>query len=157
MGVQDLDDEGDNQQVGEALNVVTTLVVRDQKEAETGLDKSLTTPWPTWLENALANKKGNFVPVSISVEDMVSKCLGKVSKAKRLKTLSKINFDEDTGNWTTKIAHQKTDETMADLTSKDFMVEKVNLGEGTRAVYALYLEVSTKKMLKRSWKDEKDV
>lgn len=87
---------------------------------------------------------------------MVSKCLGKVSKAKRLKTISKINFDEDTSNWTTKIASLKTNETMADLTSKVFIVEKVNLGVGTWATDVFHLEASTKKMLNRTWKDEKD-
>lgn len=87
---------------------------------------------------------------------MVNKCLGKVSKDKSLKTISKINFDEDIGNWTVDIARQKTDETMADPTSRDFTVEKVNLGEGTHTADALHFEVSTKKMLKRSWEDEKD-
>lgn len=156
MGVHNLDDEGDSQQVGEALNVDTTLVVRDQQEVEIGSNKSLTTLRPTWLENTLTNKKMNIVPIYIPVDDMVSKCLGKVSKAKRLKTVSKIDFDEDTGNWTAQIAPQKTDEIVADSKSKDFMVEKVNLGAGTHVADALHLEVSTKKMLKRSCKDEKD-
>lgn len=95
---QGLADESSNQQVQEALNAVTTMIVRDGKETGTNPDKSQVLSRLVWLENMLSNKKRNIVPASIPVEDMVSKCLGKTPKAKKSKIMSKFDFDAGSGN-----------------------------------------------------------
>lgn len=82
------------------LNTTTTLVVKKGKEAKFGPDKTLVHTAPLWLENTLSSKKRNIVLASVPLEDVISKCLGKTPKAKKLKTISKIDFEDSTGNWT---------------------------------------------------------
>lgn len=48
------------------------------------------------------------------------------------------------------------DEVVSSPTTKDFTVEKLNLGARTRVADAYHLETSTKKILNRTWKDEMD-
>lgn len=50
---------------------------------------------PKWL-NDLITKKRNVVPISVLMEDVVSKWLGRSMKPKRLKIKTMIGFDEDT-------------------------------------------------------------
>lgn len=142
--------------MGDVTNTATTLVVEKGKEVESGSDKAPVHTRRLWLENILNSKIRNIVPDSVPLEDMVSKCLWKTPKAKKLKTISKIDFDDSTGNWTIEIARPDTDEVIANSTAKDFTVEKLNLGVGTRAADAYHLETSTKKILNRTWKDERD-
>lgn len=132
------------------------MVVIDGKEIGTNLDRSQARSGPVWLENMLSNKKRNIVPTSIPVEDMVSKCLGKNPKAKKSKTMSKIDFDVDSGNRVAEIAYPLTKEKTKSPTTQDFVVERIKIGTASRATYVLHLEASTKKIITRTWKDEKD-
>lgn len=75
---------------------------------------------------------------------------------KKVKTISRIDFDVDSGNWTAEIARPLTYEKTEDPTVRDFTVEKVNIGTASRATDVLHLEASTKKIITRTWKDEKD-
>lgn len=90
------------------------------------------------------------------MEDMVSKCLGKTPKSKKLKTTSRVDFDPDTRNWVVEVAYPLTDKEVEDPTIKDFTIEKVNLGATSRVVDVRHLEASTKKIITRTLKDEKD-
>lgn len=118
--VWNVDNASDNQQVGDVTNTATTLVVRKEKEVESSLDKTPVYTGPLWLENTLSSKKRNIVLVSVPLGDMVSKFLGKTPKAKKLKTISKIDFDDNTSNWTIKIACPNTNEVIASPTAKGF-------------------------------------
>ena len=65
------------------------------------INKELATP--KWLENSI-EKKRSIVPLSMPIDDLVRKCLGKTSKVKRTRTKSRIQFDKKSGHWFAKIA-----------------------------------------------------
>lgn len=132
------------------------MVVRDGKEIGTDSDKPQVPSGLVWLANMSSNIKRNIVPASIPIEDMVSKFLGKTPKMKKSKTMSKFDFDADSGNWIAEIACPSTDEKTENSTSQDFTVEKINIGTASQATYVLHLEDSTKKIITRTWKDKKD-
>lgn len=90
------------------------------------------------------------------MEDMVSKCLGKISKPKKLKTEAMMEVDDETGHWVAEIAKPISDKGPENATEKDFVVDKIDLGVASRVVDAKHLESSTKRMICRTWKDEKD-
>ena len=46
-----------------------------------------------WLETSM-EKKRSIVPISMSIDDLVSKCLGKVPKIKKERIEARINFDK---------------------------------------------------------------
>ena len=48
---------------------------------------------PKWLETYM-EKKRSIVPISMPIDDLVSKCLGKTPKVKKARTESRINFDK---------------------------------------------------------------
>lgn len=54
------------------------------------------------------------------------------------------------------MARPPIDKDAKNITEKDFVFEKIDLGVTSRAVYAKHLETSTKIILTRTWKDEKD-
>lgn len=90
------------------------------------------------------------------MEDMVIKCLKKVSKPKRLKTQTMLEVDEVTCHWIAEMAKPILGTNLDKATEDDFIVEKIDLGVASRAVDIKHLESSTKRMISRSWKDEKD-
>lgn len=69
---------------------------------------------PKWLETSI-EKKRTLVPISMPIDDLVSKCLGKPSKTKRAKTESRLNFDKNSGHWTTEIAKPLKDSSLEKL------------------------------------------
>lgn len=95
-------------------------------------------------------------PITIPMEDMVSKCLGKVSKPKKLKTQIIFEVDEASGHWIAEIAKPIPDRDSDKATEDEFTMEKVDLGVALQAVDVKHLDSSTKRMISRSWKDEKD-
>ena len=48
---------------------------------------------PKWLETSMEKKRSIF-PISMPIDDLVSKCLGKTPKVKKARTESRINFDK---------------------------------------------------------------
>ena len=42
-------------------------------------------------------KKRSIVPISMPIDDLVSKCLGKMPKVKKARTKARINFDKSLG------------------------------------------------------------
>lgn len=116
LEVLNFDDTNDTQQVDVLANTTTTLVVRNEKETVASFDETLVRTRPLWLENTLSSKKRNVVPILVALEDMMSKCLGKTPKVKKLKTISRINFDVDCGNWTAEIGRPLTNEKTKDPT-----------------------------------------
>lgn len=58
---------------------------------------------PKWPSTSLT-KKRNAIPISIPIEDMASKCLGRTSKSKRLKIETMIDVDEQKSHWITEVA-----------------------------------------------------
>lgn len=153
---QNLEDEDISQQEPETFQVDSTIIIRNEKDVGTAFEKIPASTGPVWLDNMLGSKKRNIVPTSISIEDMVSKCLGKTPKANKSKTMSKSDFDVDNGNWVAEIAHPLTDAKIENPTVQDFAIEKVNIGTATRATDILHLKDSTKKIITRTWKDERD-
>lgn len=153
---QNLDDEETNQQAQETFQVDSIMVIRNEKDAGTDFVKTPVSTSPVWLDNMLGSKKRNIVPASITMEDMVSKCLGKTPKPKKSKTVSKNDFDVDSGDWVAKIAHPLTDAKIENPIVQDFTVEKVNIGTATHAIDILHLEASTKNIITRTWKEERD-
>lgn len=77
------------------IMVPTSGPTKDQTKRETDSEH------PHWLDTSLTNKKRNLVLASVPIDDMVNKIMGRTPKTKRLNTMSKIDFDEDTKNWTT--------------------------------------------------------
>lgn len=67
-----------------------------------------------------------------------------------------IGFDEGTKHWTTDIAKPTSDKDATTASEADYTIEQVDLGVGTRAVDVKHLETSTKRIISRTWKDEKD-
>lgn len=153
---QNLNDEETSQEEQETFQVDSIMVIRDEKDAGTDFGKTPVSTGPVWLDNMLGSKKRNIVPTSIPIEDMVSKCLGKTPKAKKSKTVSKIDFDVDIKKWVAEIAHPLIDAKIESPTVQDFTFEKVNIRTATHATDALHLEASTKKIITWTWKDERD-
>ena len=45
-----------------------------------------------------------MVHLSMPIDDLVSKCLGRASKVKKARIESRIKFDKNLGHWSAKIA-----------------------------------------------------
>lgn len=90
-----------------------------------------------------------------SIEDMVNKCLGRTPKSKKLKTVSKMDFDQDTGNSTAEIARPVSNKERENPSMKDFTIEKINLDAGSRVANVHHLEASTKKNNKQDMEGRK--
>lgn len=58
---------------------------------------------PKWLETSI-EKKWSIVPLSMPIDDLVSKFLGRTSKVKKARTESRIPFDKSSRHWSAKIA-----------------------------------------------------
>lgn len=67
-----------------------------------------------------------------------------------------LEVDENTGHWVAEMAKPISDKDPENATEKDFTIEKIELGTTSRVADAKHLESSTKRMLSRTWKDEKD-
>lgn len=67
-----------------------------------------------------------------------------------------MGVDDETGHWVVEVAKPISDRDLEKSTENDFTVEKINLGVASRAVDAKHLESYKKRMLSRTWKDEKD-
>lgn len=91
-----------------------------------------------------------MVPLSFPIDELVSKCLCKSSKAKKEKIESKIYFDKDTEHWLAKIAKPPQEKFEEDITPQDYQVSKVHLGKGSREVDMMIFEVSNKKNYRSS-------
>ena len=48
---------------------------------------------PKWLETSV-ERKWSMVPLSMPIDDLVSKCLGRTSEVKKDRTESRIKFDK---------------------------------------------------------------
>ena len=58
-------------------------------------DKGLVTP--KWLETSI-ERKWSMVPLSMPIDDLVSKCLGRTSKVKKDRTESRIKYEKNLGH-----------------------------------------------------------
>lgn len=121
----------------------TMVVVTSNQQSPLPKETSTT---PKWLSGSLT-KKRNVIPISIPMEDMVSKCLGRTSKSKRLKTKTMIDVDEQTGHWVVEVARPPADKETENATEKDFIIEKIDLGTTSRVADVKHLESSTKRIL----------
>lgn len=135
-------------------NQATTLAIMDSSEYQTPPAKESPNV-SRWL-GASISKKQNVVPINVPIEDMVSRCLRKMSKSKRLKVEAMLEVDENTGHWVAEMAKPISDKDPENATKKDFSIEKIDLGTASRATDTKHLESSNKRMLSRTWKDEKD-
>lgn len=70
--------------------------------------------------------------------------------------MSKFDFDANSGNWIPEIACPLPEEMTENPTAQDFVVEKINIGTASQPTNVPHLEASTKKIITRTWKDEKD-
>lgn len=77
-------------------------------------------------------------------------------KPKRLKVEAMLEVDDNTRHWVAEMAKPISDKDLENATEKYFTIEKIDLGIASSAVDAKHLESSTKRMLSRTWKDEKD-
>lgn len=75
-----------------------------------------------WLSDSIIEKR-NVVPISVSMEDAVSKCLGRSTKPKKLKTEEMIDFDESTKHWTTNIARPESNKDATTASEVEYVVE----------------------------------
>lgn len=82
---------------------------------------------PKWLSDSITRKR-NVVPISMSMEDALSKCLGRSTKPKRLKMETMIGFDEGTKHWTTDIAKPTFDKDATIASEADYAIEHVVWG-----------------------------
>lgn len=67
-----------------------------------------------------------------------------------------LEVDDETGHSVAEVAKPISDKDLENATIKDFVVQKINLGVASRAVDAKHLKFSTKRMISKTWKDEKD-
>lgn len=130
-------------------NPMSTLTIIDSLDAQTPPPSKENLSTPRWL-GASIGKKRNVVPIIIPMEDMVRKCLGKVSKPKNLKMQVMMEVDKATGHWVAKVAKPISGRDSKKATEDDFRVQKIDLGVASRAVDAKHLESSTKRMISRS-------
>ena len=99
-------------------------------------------------------KKRSIVPISMPIDDLVSKCLGKTPKVKKARTESRINFDKASRRWTTEIATPPVESACNSVAPQDYQITKVDLGKANRKTDMKFFEVSNKKITERVWKDE---
>lgn len=144
-----------NKEVEIQQDPMNTLVIVTSLDAQTTLPPKEPTITPRWLEVTIG-KKRSVVLVTIPIEDMVSKCLGKTSKPKNFKTQAMLDVDDTTGHWIAEVAKTIPRRDIDKATKEDFTVEKIDLGVASRVVDVKHLESSTKRIISRTWKDEKD-
>ena len=101
-------------------------------------------------------KKRSIVPISMPIDDLVSKCLGKTPKVKKVRTEAKINFDKSSGRWAAEIATPLDESSRDSVAPQDYQITKVDLGKGNRETDLEFFEVSNKKITQRVWKDGQD-
>lgn len=98
--IQDADKQ--KEQLEDNLNQVATLAIMDSSDYQMPPVKESPNV-SRWL-GASINKKRNVVPISVPIEYMVSRCLEKTSKSKRLKEKAMLEVDENTGHWVVEMA-----------------------------------------------------
>lgn len=108
MDQQDLDElamqEMDmGKEVESKQDPMNTLVIVTSPNIQTNPPPKELANTPRWLEAAIG-KKWSVVPITIPMENMVSKCLGKASKLKKLKMRTMLEVDEAIGHWMIEIA-----------------------------------------------------
>lgn len=67
-----------------------------------------------------------------------------------------IDVDDQKGHQIVEVTRPPIDKDVENITEKDFVIEKIDLGVTSRATDAKNLETSTKRILTKTWKDEKD-
>ena len=97
-----------------------------------------------------------MVPLSMPIDDLVIKCLGRTSKVKKARIESRIKFDKSSGHWSTEIAMSPNGSSQESLTPQDYQISKIDLGKGSRVVDMNCFEASNKKIADRVWKDAQD-
>lgn len=94
--------------------------------------------------------------LSMPINDLVSKLLGKSSKTKKARMESRIKFDKSSRHWSAEIAKSPEGSSHEDLTPQDYQVSRIDLGKGIRAMDMTFFEASNKKITNRVWKDAQD-
>ena len=107
---------------------------------------------PKFLETSM-EKKRSIVPISMLIDDLVSKCLGKMPKVKKARIEARINFDKYSGQWAAEITTPPNGSSHDSITPQDYQITKVDLGKGNHKIDMKFFEVSNKKIAKRVWKD----
>ena len=90
------------------------------------------------------------------IDELVSRCLGKSLKTKKVRTESRIKFDKSLGHWSAEIANPPEGSLHEDLTPQDYQVSKIDLGNGSKEVDMKIFEASEKIIVDRVWKDAQD-
>ena len=101
-------------------------------------------------------KKRSIVPVSMPIDDLVSKCLSKMPKVKKARIESRINFDKASGRSAPEIATPPDGSTRNFVAPQDYQITKVDLGKANCETDMKFFEVSNKKIAERVWKDGQD-
>lgn len=109
------------------MNPMSTLTIVNSHSTQTTPSSKEPPRTPQWLEASI-RKKCSVVPIIIPMKYMVSKCLGKVSKPKKLKTQTMLEVDEATCHWTVEIDKPIPDRDSDKATEDDFNVEKLIWG-----------------------------
>lgn len=144
-----------NEGVETQQDPMNTLVIITSPDTQVTLPPKGPTNAPRWMEAAIG-KKRSIVSVTIPLEDMVSKCLGKALKPKKLKTQAMLDVDDTTGHWTTEVAKPILGRDANKATEEYFTMDKLDLCIASRVMDVKHLESSTKRIISRNWKDEKD-
>lgn len=110
---------------------------------------------PKWLETSIERKR-SIVPISMPIDDLVSKCLSKTPKVKKARTEMRINFDKNSGRWAAEIATPLDGCSRDSVVPQDYQITRVDLGKGNHDVDMEFFEASNKKISHRVWKDEHD-
>lgn len=133
-------------------HVVTLAMTPPSKMIEGTASSSAT---PRWVTNSV-NKKRSFIPMTIPIQDMVVKYTEKGPKPKRFTTTARLDNDEGIGKWVTEIASYKPKDEDKEVSTEDFEITKVELGNMSRDLDNHFFQVSAKKMLTRSEKDGRE-
>lgn len=92
-----IQEEDTNEGVGTRQDPMNALVIFTSPDTQVTLPPKGSTNAPRWLE-ATIGKKRSVVSVTIPLEDMVSKCLGKASNPKKIITQAMLDVDDTTGH-----------------------------------------------------------
>lgn len=134
---------------------MNTLVIVTSPDVQTTPPPKEPTNALRWLEATLG-KKQSVVLVTIPMEDMVNRCLGKASNPKKLKMQAMLELYEAAGHWMAEIAKPILGKDADKAIEENFTVEKIDLGVALHVVDVTHLESSTIRIISRTWKDEKD-
>lgn len=119
--MQDMDA---GKELEEEPNPMSTMTIVNPPDAQTPPLPKETSYTSRWLEASIG-KKHNIVPITILMEEMVSKFLGKISKPMKVKVEEMMEVNDEIGHWIVEVAKRISDRDPKKATEDDFTMRKL--------------------------------